>query len=516
MSEEFSYDAVPYPSKFFLQTHPDRLAAAGILYGMRPASVENCRVLELGCGNGSNLISHAFGLPNSKFIGIDLSEIHIDHANEAAKELDLKNIEFRKMDVMEMTAEDFGQFDYITAHGLFSWVPDFVREKVLALFDELLEPNGIGYISYNAYPGAYPREMVRSLMRYHTRGIEEPEKKVEKAIAFLELLAKNSTEPEVFQRILQFEFRRHQSHDIADIFHDDLGECYRPFYFHEFADLLNKNDLQFLSEAELHASSRQGVAAEYNELLDSLDDPVEREQYLDLLRGRVFRQTLFCRSQVQLDREPKPELLENFYLSSSLRPIEPLEDIASQRVQKFGNAKGHTMQIDHPLTKASLAYLGEIWGRSIKTGELLNAAKQILINAGSPVQNWDEEFETTRMILMQICLGSDLIELHTYSPRVSQIAGAKPTVNRLSRWQLRDANNVLTLLNKDLKLEDKTAHHLLTLMDGTRTKMKLVTDVQAFVRSADDIADKQQLIRDMPTWIDESIEELERLGLFEG
>jgi ubiquinone/menaquinone biosynthesis C-methylase UbiE len=59
-------------------------------------------------------------LANSKFIGIDLSEIHIDHANEAAKELDLKNIEFRKMDVMEMTAEDFGRFDYITAHGLFS------------------------------------------------------------------------------------------------------------------------------------------------------------------------------------------------------------------------------------------------------------------------------------------------------------------------------------------------------------------------------------------------------------
>jgi hypothetical protein len=94
---------------------------------------------------------------------------------------------------------------------------------------------------------------------------------VRKGDRLLELLAKNSTEPEVFQRILQFEFRRHQTHDIADIFHDDLGECYRPFYFHEFADLLNKNDLQFLSEAELHASSRQGVAAEYNELLDSLD-----------------------------------------------------------------------------------------------------------------------------------------------------------------------------------------------------------------------------------------------------
>ena len=184
MSETFSYDAVPYPSKFFLQTHPDRLAAAGLLYGMLPANVESCRVLELGCGNGSNLISQAYGLLNSKFVGIDLSEIHIDQANAAAQELDLTNIEFRKTDVMEMTVEDFGRFDYITAHGLFSWVPDFVREKVLTLFNELLEPNGTGYVSYNAYPGAYAREMVRSIMRYHTRDLAEPEEKVDKAITY--------------------------------------------------------------------------------------------------------------------------------------------------------------------------------------------------------------------------------------------------------------------------------------------------------------------------------------------
>jgi methyltransferase-like protein len=352
-------------------------------------------------------------------------------------------------------------------------------------------------------------------MRFHTDGIADPEAKVEKAITLLELLAKNATEPEVYQRILNFEFRRHQQHDTADIFHDDLGECYRPFYFHEFASLLKENGMQFLSEAELHASSRQGVAAEYNALLDSLETVEEHEQYLDMLRGRVFRQTLFCRSDVQLDRDLKPDVMEKFFLSSSLRPVEPLADIGANAVQKFANAKGHTMQIDHPVTKAALAYLGEIWGRSIKTNELLDAAKQIVENAGGSSDDWSDEFETTRSILLQIALASDLIELHAYAPEAAQSAGSKPKVNRLSLWQLRDANNVLTLLNKDLKLEDKTAHHLLDLMDGTRTKMKLVTDMQAYVRSADGVDDKQQLIRDMSGWIDESVAELERLGLFE-
>src|SRR5438105_10191849 len=209
MTNEFSYDTVPYPSKFFLQTHPDRLATAATLYGMRPPDIETCRVLELGCGNGSNLISQAFGLPNARFVGVDLSRKHIDQANESAAELNLSNIEFRQMDVMEMTIDDFGPFDYITAHGLVSWIPEPVRERVPALMKELMTPNAVGYISYNAYPGAYSREMVRSIMRFHTGEIDQPNEKVEKAISFLDMLAANSTEREVYQRILEFERKRH-------------------------------------------------------------------------------------------------------------------------------------------------------------------------------------------------------------------------------------------------------------------------------------------------------------------
>lgn len=515
MAEEFSYDAVPYPSKFFLQTHPDRLAAAAILYGMQPKPAEECRVLELGCGNGSNLVSHAFGLPNAEFVGIDLSEIHIEKAKRSAEELALSNITVAKMDVMEMSETDFGKFDYITAHGLFSWVPDFVRDKVLALFDELLTLNGVGYLSYNAYPGAHTREMVRSIMRFHTRGFDEPKQKVDQAISFLKLLAENSSEQETYRPILGSEFKRHLEHSIEDIYHDDLGEFYRPFYFHEFADLLASNGMQFLSEAELHASSVQGLSEEAVNFLNSIGDVVLREQYLDLFRGRVFRQTLFCRKDVELDRNPKPEILDKFFLSSTLSPAEQIMDIASGKVEKFRSAKGQQMQIDHPLTKAALLHLGEIWGRSIGTRELLDAAKTTLENAGATSNDWANDFGIARTILLQLCLGSDMVELHTYAPEADTDAGPEPKVNRLSRWQLRDCNNVLTLLNKDLKLNDEFARHLLELMDGTRTRMKLTTEMQAFARSQDDFEGKQQLIRDMPSWIDESIAELARLGVFE-
>lgn len=514
--EQFAYDQLPYPSKFFLQTHPDRLAAAGILHGMEPADPRSCRVLELGCGNGSNLIAQAYLSPRSEFIGVDLAQTHIDLANDSAGELDLSNVEFRQMDVMDMTADEFGQFDFITAHGLFAWVPDFVRDRVLSIFKEMLAPSGIGYISYNAYPGAYAREMVRSMMRFHTDGIDEPQEKVDKAVKLVGLLANYATEREVHGRILAFELKRHFDHFPADIYHDDLGEIYRPFYFHEFAALLNKNGLQFLSEAEIHASSTQGLGQEAVELLESIDDRVRREQYLDFFRGRVFRQTLFCRSEVKL-YEPSPESLDKLFLSSTLNPIDTIENIASKKVEKFRSAKGQQMQIDHPLTKASLVHLGEIWGRSIATNELMRAAKEKLIAAGAPDEDWKQMFETTRSILFQIALSSDMIELHADAPDAPTRPSYKPRVNRLARWQLKDANNVLTLLGKDLKLNDKTSRRLLELMDGTRSQVELERDLRPFIKETDDLDDegKSELLCSLKAWIDNSVKALARLGLFE-
>ena len=67
------YDEVLYPATSFPQTHPNRLATVAFLRGMEPAQIDRCRVLELGCGVGSNLIGMASQLSGSEFIGLDLA-----------------------------------------------------------------------------------------------------------------------------------------------------------------------------------------------------------------------------------------------------------------------------------------------------------------------------------------------------------------------------------------------------------------------------------------------------------
>ncbi len=514
MEEIFSYDVMPYPSKFFLQTNPDRLATQATFFGMNPANIQTCRVLELGCGNGSNLISHAFNLPNAKFVGVDLAENHITDAKKSAEALNLSNLEFYQMDVMEMSVANFGKFDYIIAHGLFSWVPKFVQEKTLALCREMLNENGVGYISYNAFPGAHHRQMVQKMLRFHTKNVNEPMEKVGKSISFLAFLAENSTEKEIFTPILQSELKRHFEHDAADIFHDDLSDLNVAFYFHEFAELLKQNNLQYLAEAELHAMGTQSLSKDTREFVESLEDIIEKEQYLDFLRGRIFRQTLFCREEVELNRAPEPAVMNKFLLSSSIRAVSEKPELATQKVEKFVGMKSAGIEIDHPLTKAALVHLGEIWGRAISFGELLEKAKQTIVAQGFKTENWDEQFYVSSAILLQICRGTSLVELHLFQPDAPTETSEKPQTNALAVWQLPQANNVTTLLNLDVKIEDEISRHLLETCDGTRNRDEILAEMREFIEQSEDIEDKTEILENLSNWLDESLMQLAKLGMF--
>jgi len=101
------YDDVLYPTGLFPQTHPDRLATTAYLRGMSPAPIEHCRVLELGCGAASNLVSMAFQLPESEFVGIDLGRIPIASGRALVADLGLANVTLKAMDLCDPSLEGF-------------------------------------------------------------------------------------------------------------------------------------------------------------------------------------------------------------------------------------------------------------------------------------------------------------------------------------------------------------------------------------------------------------------------
>jgi SAM-dependent methyltransferase len=151
-----SYDDVPYPDWVHPATHPDLLAVVAALFGMSPAPPDRCRVLELGCAGSTNLIALAETLPESRFVGIDLASRHIAAGQQKVRALGLTNVELRAMSLVNV-GEAFGRFDYILCHGVYSWVPAEVREKILAVCSANLVPQGVAYVSYNCYPGWHAR-----------------------------------------------------------------------------------------------------------------------------------------------------------------------------------------------------------------------------------------------------------------------------------------------------------------------------------------------------------------------
>ena len=186
--EGLSYDQVPYPSLSHANTHPDNLAVMAILAGLHPAPLEKCRVLELGAASGGNLIPMAYGLPHSQFLGIDISGVQIAEGKQKVQELGLTNLQLEQMDILDFS-EDLGQFDYIIAHGIFSWVPPEVRESLIEIYRTHLAPQGVGFISYNTYPGWYMINIARDIMRFNTRGIEDPQKRATEARSALQFYA---------------------------------------------------------------------------------------------------------------------------------------------------------------------------------------------------------------------------------------------------------------------------------------------------------------------------------------
>jgi len=230
-----SYDQIPYTSHAFPQTHPDRLATTARIFRLSPPDVAACRVLELGCASGGNVIPIAFNFPGSEFVGIDLSRHQVEEAQHAIHALGLRNIRVEQASIMEID-DSWGQFDYIICHGVFSWVEADVQDRILTIAARNLSPEGVAYISYNTYPGWHMREMVRHMMRYHAEQFDQPQEQVDQARALLTFLASASSDMGPYNQLLTSEAERLSGSPDSYLFHEHLERTNLPIYFHEFIE----------------------------------------------------------------------------------------------------------------------------------------------------------------------------------------------------------------------------------------------------------------------------------------
>src|SRR5215218_6536208 len=148
---ETSYDDVLYEGFVQGLAHPGSLAAMAALRGLVAPPVATARVLDLGCGAAANLLSIAATLPGAECVGLDLAARPVATGRALAEEAGLRNVRLDVASVADLPA-DLGPFDFVIAHGLYSWIPAAVADALLEACGRHLAPGGVAYISYNTYP----------------------------------------------------------------------------------------------------------------------------------------------------------------------------------------------------------------------------------------------------------------------------------------------------------------------------------------------------------------------------
>ncbi len=441
------------------------------LFGLNPAPASAARVLELGCGDGGNLLSLAQTLPGASFVGMDAAASAIERGEALAAAAGLQNVQLRVGNLEELPEEAWEAFDYVISHGVYSWIPPRARVGLLAGMRRHMAPEGVGYVSYNAYPGSHLRDMARDILGYHVRGIEDPQQKLAAARELMQTIVAIEA-PSPYAQVLREHMERMLRYSTALLFHDDLAEVATPFYFHEFIAHANHHQLAFLSEADMFESQMREVPESAGRLMEELgEDAVAREQYLDFFKNRMFRQTLLCHAAAPVNRELDVGQVGRFAVSSQAR-VGERED-SGEPALTFTTPQGFSMSTTEPLVQAAMHALARAWPAAVQFGKLLEEATK----AAGPQTPRELVAERLRGVLLQAYLAR-IVVLQTAPPPLSAQPGERPRASPLAHAQAAAGRPaVSSLLHANVRLEGELEPRLLVLLDGTRDREALCAEL---------------------------------------
>ncbi len=464
---EASYDDLPYPGYAFAATHPDWLATIAHLHGCDVPDIARARVIELGCGSGGNLIPIAAAFPGAHFVGIDLAAGAIAQGRAQIEALGLSNIELAVGDIAGFASST--RFDFVIAHGVYSWVPEPVRRRLLALYGELLSERGIGFLSFAAYPGGHLTSMLHAMAKFHTRGIADPRAAIDAVREFMRALAAAAAGSDPAQASLHRDALRLAAYDGALIAHDVLADAHHCAWLHDVAGQLAALGLQYVADARLvpHVALRAQPHLE-RFIATAGDDAVLRAQYLDFVQVTRFREIVVARAGAKPALRPRADRLDAVRLRAAITAGDAPPSLAPGEPARFAVESGAGLTLDDPLAKAALLAIGAAFPHGLGFGEIVAASIGALRAAGLGGAIAADPAAHLAEALAEM-LGGELLHPAMREPPIARAPGERPRVDAVARHQLRDGRLAVNLRHEVVEIGEP-GRQLALLMDGTRDR----------------------------------------------
>lgn len=464
----------PSPPWPIAEAHPQRLAVAARLRGLQPAPPSRCRVLEVGCAAGGHLLPLAATFPQSQFVGLDLDARAIANAARSARELGLDNIEFLAIDVEQASAAlPEGHFDYALAHGVYSWVSDSARDALLELFGDTLSPQGVAYVSYNAYPGFQARQLLLDMLQHHTAGAPS----MRQRIALARELSQALLESPLFESapaLLRQELLALSGANDTRLAHDDLNGA-RGSWLEEVAERASHHGLLFFGDALSEPDTTRFPGGTANALASLADDALAIHAYSDRLALRRFNRSLFCRRALRPSASLDPAQLQGMHLA--LPPRSPLPGSPSEAWQLVGR-EGQVVVIREPALRAGLLRVAERWPETVPVDDL------------EPARPGGTQHPSFLAALLQLYSAGILWLGTDPAPCVASIS-ARPAASPYAAMSARLDLPIASQYHEQVDLP-APLRQLLSLLDGSRDHAELARNA-----SVDSGAELSRLLDDL-------------------
>ncbi len=294
---------VEYVGSFYGDLAPAQIDFACLINGvLPPVTGGKYAYCELGCGVGLTTTVLAAANPDAEFFGVDFNPAHIARARTLVGEAGLGNVTFLECGFDELVdAADPGlpMFDYVTLHGVYSWVGTTIRADIVRFLRRFLKPGGAVYVSYNAMPGwSLGIGIQRLILEVAMRSDGSGEERVEEAIRFAEQLSAVDAGFLKENPYLKSVLETLATGDRRYLAHEYLNSGWQPLFCSDVARDLAEAKLDFVGTTRIVENFQDlMMKPEQLGLIRKLEDRSLRELVKDYCTPRRLRRDVFMRGR---------------------------------------------------------------------------------------------------------------------------------------------------------------------------------------------------------------------------